>query len=213
MQLTHSPRAETQDCARKGTLMDMPRIILLDRNVDMVAAWEESFKDESNVTFVQDEFARFMDEHPEIDCIVSPANSYGIMDGGFDLALLRHCGNDLMHVVQRRILDAWFGEQPVGTSLSVKFEGVTLIHTPTMRVPSRVVDPMVVYHAMRSTLIEALRIDARTVVVPAFGAGCGTLSFDVVAKLMAAAYHQVANPPKRIDWEYANSRRLPDSRR
>ena len=27
---------------------------------------------------------------------------------------------------------------------------------------------------------------------------------------MAAAYFQVKNPPSKLDWDYANSRQLPD---
>ena len=81
----------------------------------------------------------------------------------------------------------------------------------SLRVPSAIVDPMVVYHAMRSTLIEAMRKGVQTMVVSAFGAGCGMLPFDTVAGLMAAAYRQVASPPKEISWDYANSRgELPD---
>lgn len=193
--------------------MELPKIYLLDISMSLVNAWNDAFEDEPNVIAVHGDFVRFMDKHPEVDCIVSPANSYGIMDGAYDYAITKYFGKELMRAVQGRILDVWFGEQPVGTSISVKHKGITLIHTPTMRVPSTIVDPMVVYHSMRSTLIEALHDDVRAMVVPAFGAGCGKLPFDVVATLMAAAYRQVANPPARINWEYANSRPLPDNER
>ena len=87
---------------------------------------------------------------------------------------------------------------------------MTFIHTPVMRVPSAVVDPMLVYHCMRTALIEAMRCGVETMVIPAWGAGCGMLPFDTVAELMAAAYFQVKNPPSKLDWDYANSRQLPD---
>ena len=193
--------------------MNLPKIYLLSISLTMVDAWSDAFEDEPDVVVVHDDFVRFMGKHPEVDCIVSPANSYGLMDGSYDYAITKYFGKELMRAVQSRILDVWFGEQPVGTSISVKHKGITLIHTPTMRVPSMIVDPMIVYHSMRSTLIEALRDDVRAMVVPAFGAGCGMLPFDVVATLMAAAYRQIANPPTCINWEYATSRALPDSER
>ena len=135
------------------------------------------------------------------------------MDGGYDYAITKYFGSGLVEQVQKAVLEQWLGEQPVGTSMSVDYEDIVLIHAPTMRVPSAIVDPMVVYHAMRSTLIEAMRKGVQTMVIPAFGAGCGSLTFDVVAKMMAEAYFQIANPPKRISWEYADSRQLPDMSR
>ncbi len=194
--------------------MKMPTLYLLDRSVSMVAAWSEAFGGASGVIPVRDDFARFMGSHPEIDCVVSPANSYGIMDGGYDRAITDYFGEGLMHAVQHKIIDEWLGEQPVGTSISIEHDKITLIHTPAMRVPSTIVDPVVVYHAMRSTLIEAMRKGIKMMVVPAFGAGCGLLPFDTVAELMAAAYRQVADPPKKLDWEYVNLRdELPDMER
>lgn len=69
---------------RQSNSNRIPAIYLLDRNAGMVAAWQDAFKDEPSIIAVQDDFARFIDKRPEIDCIVSPANSYGIMDGGYD---------------------------------------------------------------------------------------------------------------------------------
>lgn len=69
---------------RQSSSNRIPTIYLLDRSAGMVAAWQDVFEGESDITAVQDDFTHFMDKHPEIDCIVSPANSYGIMDGGYD---------------------------------------------------------------------------------------------------------------------------------
>ena len=195
---------------RHGECAKLPEIYLLDRNASMVAAWQEAFENAANVIAVRGDFARFMDEHPEVDCVVSPANSFGIMDGGYDRAITDYFGRGLMEAVQRKIVDVWLGEQPVGTSISVEYNGMTLVHTPAMRVPSTIADPMVVYHCMRTALIEAMRCGVETMVVPAWGAGCGMLPFGTVADLMAAAYFQVKNPPSKLDWDYANSRQLPD---
>ena len=193
--------------------MELPSIYLLDYSSGIVAAWEDAFEGEPGVFPIRGEFKRFMGEHPEVDCVVSPANSYGIMDGGYDRAITDWFGTGLMEAVQRKIVGEWHGEQPVGTSISVRHEGITLIHTPAMRVPSEITDPMVVYHCMRTALIEAMHCGVERMVVPAWGAGCGMLPFGIVADLMAAAYSQIMNPPVRLDWAYVNSRQLPDTNR
>jgi hypothetical protein len=55
------------------------RIQLIDRNEDMCAAWREQFEFCPDVTVdCGDFFSR------PTDCVVSPANSYGFMDGGLD---------------------------------------------------------------------------------------------------------------------------------
>ncbi len=177
----------------------------------MTDAWQQAFEAIPGVYVVQDDFASFMDAHPRVDCVVAPGNSYGLMDAGYDAAIVSYYGEGLKHAVQRKILGDWFGEQPVGTSISVEYAGITLVHTPVMRVPSVVRDPMVVYHATRSALIEAMRGGVKTVVFPAFGAGCGKVAHDVVARLMAQAYRQLANPPANLSWHYTHLLNLPDS--
>jgi O-acetyl-ADP-ribose deacetylase (regulator of RNase III) len=110
------------------------RLILADASVPVCLALEESFGGLPGVEVVRSPFA----DIPEFDCIVSPGNSFGLMDGGVDAAISCYFGWDLQERVQRRILDELLGEQPVGTSLIVETghpEHPFLAHTPTMRVP------------------------------------------------------------------------------
>lgn len=55
------------------------------------------------------------------ECVVSPANSFGLMDGGLDLALSKYYGGvaNLVPIVRRALVDEWCGEQNVGTCLIV----------------------------------------------------------------------------------------------
>ena len=97
----------------------------------------------------KNDFASFMKTHEgRIDAVVSPANAYGLMDGGYDKALTDYFGNDLQLAVQKEIIKRFYGEQPVGTSFSSPIpdhSGMLLIHTPTMRSPSQIKDIMIVY--------------------------------------------------------------------
>jgi len=167
------------------------KIILLDRKRQMCEAWNKYFKGFSDVEVVYDNIEYY--DISNIDCLVSPANSYGIMNGGYDLALTRMFGNNLQLKVQNYIIDNLYGEQPVGSSIIVDIPNTykKLIHTPTMRIPSPIVDSEIVYTSMRSTLICALNNNIKSIIIPAFGGDTGMLPLNIIAKEMFKAYIQI----------------------
>lgn len=180
------------------------KIYFLDRNEAMISAWKNWFGDTVNIE--KTEFEDFMNLHSEVDIIVSPANSFGLMDGGYDLAITEYFGEELMHCVQEKIIKEWYGEQPVATSISVKIPNSDkwLIHTPTMRTPEIIKDERIIYQCTRTTLIEANKLGLDSIVIPAFGGGVGNVEPDIIAKYMYIAYEQVKNVPAEIDWDYAS---------
>ena len=187
------------------------KIYLLDRNYITVKTWSKYFNDCEDVEIVKSLFQDFVEE-VDVECIVSPANSYGLMDGGYDKAITDYFGWEVAEAVQEKIINECFGEQVVGTSIIVDIPNTDkkLIHTPTMRVPSKIKDPVVVYNCMRSTLICAIENSINSIVIPAFGAATGGLDIDTVAYMMKEAYKQVMNPPKKLDWNYAERVNLED---
>src|SRR5687768_13158327 len=75
------------------------------------------------------------------DCFVTAGNAFGLMTAGIDAAVVARFGQDLMRRVQQRIMDEYFGEQPVGTAfvLPTGDPGLPfLCHAPTMRVPGSI---------------------------------------------------------------------------
>lgn len=150
------------------------KIYLLDRNEEMVRMWKLYFCDFPSVKIVCDDFAHFMNTH-DVECVVSPANSYGLMDGGYDAAITDYFGDEIIQAVQSYIRENYFCEQPVGTSfiIDIPNSNKKLIHTPTMRVPHVIQDPFVVYQCMRTTLICAMQNNVKSIVIPAFGGHCG----------------------------------------
>ena len=168
------------------------KIYLLDRNPEMVKAWKKEFYADKEIEVVLDEFSHFMNTH-DVECVVSPANSWGRMDGGYDLAITEYYGNSLQEKVQRHIRDHLHGEQPVGTSIMIDIPGTKqkLIHTPTMQKPGPIKVPFLFYQCMRTTLMSAIEGKAKSLVIPAFGAGCGEAPCEVVAKYMKDAYDQI----------------------
>jgi len=54
------------------------------------------------------------------DAIISPANSFGFMDGGIDLAYSGYFGWDLEKKLQNKIKNKYYGEIPVGAATIIK---------------------------------------------------------------------------------------------
>jgi O-acetyl-ADP-ribose deacetylase (regulator of RNase III) len=91
------------------------------------------------------------------DAIVSPANSFGFMDGGIDLAYSRYFGRDLQKRLQRVIREEYYGELPVGRAIILETRNKEikyLISAPTMRVPQDISETLNAYLAFRAVLIE-----------------------------------------------------------
>lgn len=169
-------------------------IYLMDADSRMTACWQRDFEKEKDVRIVNQDFMEFMDSHPEIDCLASAGNSFGLMTGGLDGAYLAYFGTDLQMAVQKKIREEHLGEQPVGTSLFVEiphFEPLGLIHTPSMRIPQPVIDPRIIYSCMRSTLVMAVRQNREQIMIPAFGHLTGRVKAEIVSELMYRAYLDV----------------------
>jgi O-acetyl-ADP-ribose deacetylase (regulator of RNase III) len=183
------------------------KVYLLDVNKNMIDAWKNHFGHTHDVWIVNDNFDNFMNHFHDVDCVVSPANSFGLMDGGYDLAITKYFGNQLQERVQQYIIKNYYGEQPVGTSMVVPADGTRLlIHTPTMRYPQLIIDKQVIYHCMRSTMICAMQNHIGHIIIPAFGGGCGRVPFDVIAEMMYKAYMQFKDIPEELDWNYVSRR-------
>lgn len=179
------------------------KIYLLEKNFRKAEKLKEAFRNE-DVEVVNDDFAYFIRNH-DVECVVSPANAYGLMDGGYDAAISEWFGDQLQERVQQYIIENYYGEQPVGTSFIIDAgkNRQKLIHTPTMRVPSEILDPAVVYQAMRTTLMVALENGVKSIVIPIFGGSTGQVDPEVAAKLMWLGYDRIMRPNKTIDWDVA----------
>lgn len=179
------------------------KIYLIERDY---RKWEffKIYFEREDVELVNDSFENFMKQN-KVQCVVSPANAFGLMDGGYDLAITEWYGNQLQERVQQYIIEHFYGEQPVGTSFIIETnkDDQYLIHTPTMRTPQLIEDPRVIYQCMRTTLMEAKKNNIESILIPMFGGSCGGVRPQIVAEMMWKAYKQLQAPPTKIDWEYA----------
>lgn len=178
------------------TKLEELKIYIVDRDHITCEKLKEEFDGIENVEIVQADVRRFYSEHKdEIDCLVSPANAYGYMTGGFDAALSDILGWDFQNKVQAYIKQNFYGEQGVATSFIIETDtpGLSLIHTPSMQYPSLIKDDMIVYYCMRSTLMCALQNNVKCVVIPVFGGLCGGIQPDISSKRLKEAYLQIMN--------------------
>jgi len=172
------------------------KIYIVSMDSDVINALKEEFEGIKNVSICNSDIRKFYQRKSnEIDCLVSPANSYGYMTGGYDAALSDILGWDFQYKVQNYIKHHFYGEQPVATSFIINTDipGLKLIHTPTMRYPSLIEDDMIIYQCMRTTLICALKHDVSCIVIPVFGAATGGVDPYDAARRMYEGYLQIKN--------------------
>jgi O-acetyl-ADP-ribose deacetylase (regulator of RNase III) len=152
---------------------------------------------------------------PSFDCVATAGNSFGLMDAGMDLALVKFFGTQVQDRIQKRILEDYCGEQPVGTAFMVetgRLDHPYVVHAPTMRIPMNIAGTDHVYLATWATLL-AVRHHNRTaerkietLVCPAFGAGTGGVAGIEVGFQMKLAWEHFRRVPTVITPSFAQER-------
>lgn len=186
------------------------QLILVDPIVELCKEWKVQFSGLKNVKVIHGRF----EDIAKFDCIVSPANSFGLMDGGADKAITQFFGLQLMERVQQKIITDFRGEQPVGTSFIIETNHVKhpfLAHTPTMRIPMKIAKTDNVYNAMWAMLLAVqqhnkTQQNIRVIACPGLGTATGQMPYIRAAKQMSLAYRNFYSPPPQIDWIYATNR-------
>ena len=166
--------------------------ILIDTKPEITNAWHSYFQNEKNVKIVNGDITRIT-----CDAIVSPANSFGFMDGGLDYSISERLGWDMEKELQRRIKALPEGELLIGTAMiletgdnSIPF----LISAPTMRVPTNFnIDTSVnAYLAMKAILIQAKQHqDIHCVAIPGLCTGVGKMDPHIAARQMYCAFQEI----------------------
>ena len=165
----------------------------------------------SEITVVE---ARF-EELPPHDAFVTAGNAFGIMTAGIDAAVVAVLGPEIMRRVQHRIMDEYFGEQPVGTAFVIDSGHSAipfLVHAPTMRVPGSIAGTDKVYSATWAALLAIHRFNLTSdrkieiATFPAMGTGFGGVPATEAGRQMVAAWRHYREPPHRLDWDHVASR-------
>lgn len=178
------------------------KLTVVDMNKDVVAALSNCFSDIKDVTIIHgDLFKRDLSVY---DAIISPGNSFGILDGGIDQALSDAMDPGLQRKLQRQIVEDFHGELHVGQVTTVE-DYTSVIYAPTMRVPRPVVHASEVYIAFRAAILEAKRKGFSNVITCAFGTGVGLVEPSRAAANMSAAWRKAHEPARIPSFEYIHN--------
>lgn len=188
---------------------------LRDKNQMMVDAWEKAFEGVDNVTISHGDIFGPFGKDP--DCIVSPANSFGFMDGGIDLAYSEFFGWDLQKRLQEHLRQRHNGILPVGQAVVVPTHNHRIpwmISAPTMTVPMPVDGTINAFLAFRAAINVAKgfnnkaaamnegldsEVPIKTILCPGLGTAVGQMDFRLAAHQMLVAY-QVCEEGRTLDF-------------
>jgi O-acetyl-ADP-ribose deacetylase (regulator of RNase III) len=191
----------------------MNKFILVDNKAELAQAWKEEFGKYENFEIhgPTDIF-----DHPG-DAVVSPANSFGFMDGGIDLLYSMNMGWHLQENLQKKIYEEFNGELLVGQATTIPTGSEkywkNLIVAPTMRVPLKLVGTPNVYLSAKAIFLEAKKNPGWTIVCPGLGTGTGSVSPKDCAIRMRMAYedfylNQFQMPKKLFDANFKHEEEL-----
>lgn len=160
-----------------------------------------------------------------VDAVVSPANSFGFMDGGIDMRYSQHFGWHVQERLQAIIRERHHGELLVGAAEIVPTDHPRIpyvIAAPTMRVPMILRDTVNPYLAARAALLlvtharftdgplagEPVAAGVQSVAFPGLGTGIGRVEPGTCARQVRTAIEEVVFGKHRfpVHWSDAQAR-------
>jgi len=184
----------------------LEKLYLIDSKEELCDKWRQVFSSYSEVEVITGDYFQQC-----ADAIVSPANSFGIMDGGLDLAIRNELGFQVETDNQEVILSKYHGEMPIGTAEIIKTHHEKwnyMIAAPTMRIPENVAYTLNAYIAFRAILIAINRFNEcnpklpiKSLVCSGLGTGIGSMEPTKCAAQMRAAYKLIIEPARISSYE------------
>lgn len=183
----------------------LDKIYLIDHSEKLIAEWNQAFGDFENFEIIHGDFFS-----KQADAMVSPANSFGIMDGGLDLAIRHELGFEVEKKVQSKILNEFHGELPIGSTVTIETNNEKwpfLIAAPTMRIPENISNTLNPYLAFRAVLlaVKSHNLNSsnkiKTLVCPGLGTGIGQVEPRKCSAHMRVAYMSISKPARIPSYE------------
>ncbi|MDJ1506490.1 macro domain-containing protein [Xanthocytophaga agilis] len=187
----------------------------IDTNKQVTDAWSKVFEGIPNVSILNDSIF----EHP-CDAIVSPANSFGYMNGGIDFVISKNLGWHIEKRLQKIIREKYYGELLVGQAEIVPTDHTSfpyLISAPTMRLPMTILRTPNIYLCMKAILTllqygkftdgQGIRDKINSVAIPGLGTGIGQFPPILCARQMRIAWEDIMNEKHTTEkgWEEMRS--------
>ena len=179
----------------------LEKLYLIDSKPELCDKWRQVFSSYSEVEVLTGDYFQ-----KSADAIVSPANSFGIMDGGLDLAIRNELCLQVESDIQEVILSKYHGEIPIGNAeiINTNHDGWSyMVAAPTMRIPENVAYTLNAYIAFRAILIAInsfnehnLSKPIKSLVCSGLGTGIGSMEPTKCAAQMRAAYKLIKEPAR-----------------
>ncbi len=163
------------------------RIIIADLNKNLI---DECKKQLHTIPFISYYHGSIL--NIKCDAIVSPANSFGFMDGGIDKVLSLHFGWEIQKKLQKLIREKHYGELLVGNAEIIETQNSKvpyIISAPTMRVPCILHRSLNPYLAIRAIINlvrfgtftdgKAIKNKVKTIALSGMGTGVGGISIEI----------------------------------
>jgi O-acetyl-ADP-ribose deacetylase (regulator of RNase III) len=193
------------------------KLILTAVDESLVDAWAKYCGD---LDFVTIHHGSIVDV--DCDAVVSPANSYGFMDGGIDALYMWHFGSDIQMRVRRQIFDYHHGEIIVGQADVVETAHAKipyLIFAPTMRVPMNLRQTVNPYLAARAIFLlvtqgsfmagqfagQKVSEHIQKIALPGLGTGAGKVPFNTCAQQVREAIDDILLQKYRMPQSWAEA--------
>ena len=162
------------------------KLTLFDHNPSLCEAWKVEFNGYEDVRVSCCELR----DLPAHGCLVTAGNSYGIMNGGIDLAVRDMFGIELQDALQWGIVQHYGGRLPVGVALSFETGNPKfpkLLYLPTMECPKQITTGDV-YHLFYVLMYSIYNED--TVACPGIGTGAGGIGAEDAARMIREAWDE-----------------------
>jgi O-acetyl-ADP-ribose deacetylase (regulator of RNase III) len=178
----------------------LPQIIFFDFKEDFIEQYKFILENKiPNCAFLHESLDSLLQKNKDINAIVSPANSYGIMNGGIDRNI-----NDILNnvepLVKQKIEQVGMIDRsgrsylPIGKCIVIPRNNYFLFVAPTMIMPSKLPnDTLNVSLAFMSILEQAFTMSKQginlKIACPCLGTGVGQMSPVDSAKQILGAYN------------------------
>ncbi|MDA8756135.1 macro domain-containing protein [Candidatus Pseudothioglobus singularis] len=179
----------------------LEKLYLIDSKPELCEKWRQVFSCYPEVEVLTGDYFQ-----QSADAIVSPANSFGIMDGGLDLAIRNELGFQVETDIQEVILNKYHGEMPIGSAEIINTnhnKWSFLIAAPTMRIPENVAYTLNAYNAFRAILIAINTFNQskpkkaiKSLICSGLATGIGSMEPTKCAAQMRAAFKLIKEPAR-----------------
>jgi len=179
----------------------LEKLYLIDSKPELCEKWRQVFSSYPEVEVLSGDYFQ-----QSADAIVSPANSFGIMDGGLDLAIRNELGFQIESDIQEVILNKYHGEMPIGSAEIINTNHDRwsyMISAPTMRIPENINYTLNTYIAFRAILIAINNFNElvpkkpiKSLVCSGLGTEIGSMEPIKCAAQMRAAYKLIKEPAR-----------------